>query len=301
MSIYTVPQEASPLIKEPQTPVLHQPVANYYQVKTASILKKYGPGPRIHFHVGLLDQPPVFSLHDPAHHRRSIVAAQEALMQLAAKSWDAPSCLTGKVLDVGCGLGGGTLFWAQEFHSQVTALTIAAEHIPLINDLAHQAGVAHLVHPVLADACTFHSPHQFDAAVAFEASCYLPRYAWFQRLASLLRPGGVVCIEEPFAERGDYRVMFDRYWRTHIGSVQEYVDAAATAGFTLEQDYDLTDQTAEFWRHSTAWSESIIATEQLEERERERLVVSIQQHEYFYNAWKQHGIEIRMLKFRLKG
>ncbi len=300
MSFYTVDQQAGTRVREPQKPALDARVANYYQVKTASILKKYGPGPRIHFHVGLLDKPPAFSLHDPQHHRSSLVAAQDALMHLAAKRWDAQNCLTGKVLDVGCGLGGGSLFWAQEFHSQVTGITIAAAHIPLINELAHQAGVAHLVHPVLADACTFHSPQPFDAAVAFEASCYLPRYAWFERLARLIRPGGVVCIEEPFSERGDYRVMFDRYWRTHIGSVQEYADAAATAGFALEQNDDLTGQTAEFWRHSIAWSESVLATEQLEEGESGRLLSSIQQHEYFYNAWKQRGIEIRLLKFRLK-
>lgn len=299
MSLYTIPGEASAQVAGPHTSAPCKPVADYYRVKTASILKKYGPGPRIHFHVGLLEKPPVFSLHDPQHHRGNMVEAQEALMRHAAKSWDAPSCLTGRVLDVGCGLGGGALFWAQEFHSQVTAITIAAEHIPVVSELAHQAGVGHLVKPVLADACTFQPQQQFDAAVSFEASCYLPRYAWFRQLRKLLRPGGVVCIEEPFAERGDHRVLFDRYWRTHIGSVQEYADAASAAGFALEQDIDLTDRTAEFWRHSIAWSESVLATEAFDEGEIARLGTSIRQHEFLYDAWKQHGIEIRLLKFRL--
>ncbi|WP_437318086.1 SAM-dependent methyltransferase [Sorangium sp. So ce385] len=295
--------EAHSEANAPATPhATHVPrhVTDYYRTKTDSILKKYGPGPRIHFHVGLLDAPPTVGVRDPLHHRRTIVAAQEALMRLAAESWDARRWLTGEVLDVGCGLGGGSLFWAQEYQSNVTALTVAAEHIPIINELARQAGVAPRVNPVLADACAFQTQRQFDAAVAFEASCYLPRQAWFRRLKELVRPGGVVCVEEPFARAGDYRVLFDRYWRTHVGSVQEYADAAAAAGFTLEQDVDLTDQTAEFWRHSIAWSESVLATEELEIDERRRLATSIQQHEYFYNAWRLHGIEIRILKFRLR-
>jgi len=301
MSIDNARGEAKTIAAAPRVAHVPQHVSDYYRIKTASIMKKYGPGPRIHFHVGLLDEPPAASVRDPLHHRRTIVDAQESLMRLAAESWDARQCLTGEVLDVGCGLGGGALFWAQEYQSNVTAVTIAAEHIPLISELARQAGVAHRVHPVLADACAFQTERRFDAAVAFEASCYLPRHAWFRRLKDLLRPGGVVCVEEPFADGDDYRVMFDRYWRTHIGSVQEYADAAVASGFTLEQDIDLTDRTAEFWRHSVAWSESVLATEDIDDEERQRLITSTQQHEYFYEAWRQHGIEIRLLKFRLQG
>ena len=44
----------------------------------------------------------------------------------AAEVWDAPQSLSGEILDVGCGLGGGSIFWAQEFGARVTAVHLRA-------------------------------------------------------------------------------------------------------------------------------------------------------------------------------
>ena len=33
-------------------------VTAYFQGKTEAILKRYGPGPRVHYHTGVMDAPP---------------------------------------------------------------------------------------------------------------------------------------------------------------------------------------------------------------------------------------------------
>jgi tocopherol O-methyltransferase len=277
-------------------------VQGYYNCKTASILKKYGPGPRIHFHIGLLG-PPLSGAADltPADYRRVIVDSQEAMLSKAAAAWNARQSFAGRVLDAGCGLGGGSIFWAQECGSHVTAVTIADLHIPLIARFAEQAHVANLVTPMLCDACAVPALERYDAVVAMEASCYFPLHRWFARLSHLVRPGAVVCIEDTVLARPEFKTPFDAYWKTDIAGVQDYVEAARAAGFTYEQNIDLTDETAEFWRHSQAWSESVLKSEPLDAAEAKRLEESIRWHETFYQWWRQHAIEVRLLRFCYNG
>lgn len=285
--------------------VHQQTVAGYYHKKTASIVRKYGPGPRVHFHIGLSDRNGFEHDLDRETLRRNLVASQEALIQRAAEEWNSRDCFSGDVLDVGCGLGGGAIFWAQECDANVTAVTIARDHVPLIAGFALQAGVADRVNPVCHDASRFRSDRLFDAAVAMESSCYLPRERWFQRLSGLIRKGGVVCIEDTFLGHAGCKEDFDRYWKTNVGPVREYVEAARTAGFELEQNVDVTESTSAFWLQSIAWSQRALeegsASGEMSESERRRLKRSIQWQCYFHCSWQMRDIEVRFLKFRFHG
>jgi SAM-dependent methyltransferase len=270
-------------------------VASYYGQKTASILEKYGPGPRVHFHIGVFDGHPDTGVEADVLRQR-IRRAQEQVIERAALAWDAPEAFAGRLLDAGCGLGGGAIYWAQHCPTDVTAVTIAREHLPLISRFAREAGVGERVHPVLADACEVQAERPFDAVVAMESSCYFPRDRWFQHLRRVLRPGGVVCIEDT-----DCREPFDRYWHTRIGPVAEYVRSARAAGFSLEVNVDLSEETSEFWRQSIAWSQRTLEAGGKPEAEAARLRRSIRWHEYFHEAWLRRGIEVWLLKFRLDG
>lgn len=86
-----------------------------------------------------------------------------------------------RILDVGCGLGGGSIYWAQEHGAHVTGLTCAADHVPVIQELAKRAGVDTSVNTLLCDACDVPIGPQYDAVVAMESSCYFPRkkYVFF--------------------------------------------------------------------------------------------------------------------------
>lgn len=274
-------------------------VSHYYNGKTDGIRQKYGNSHRIHYHLGLFaDQvlgpepgAPLAALKD------EICGAQEALLSHLERRWDAPRIFAGRLLDVGCGLGGGAIWWAERCHTAVTGITIAASHLPIIDELARIARVRRRVHPVLADACTFQDSRRFDAAVALESSCYLDREEWFARLAQLIRPGGAVCIEDTFVGDPAWRAPFDAYWRTRIGPVSEYVRAARRNGFELEDDDDLTARTTAFWRFSIAWSLASRAAT-IDPVERGRLRRSAAAHQRFHEAWTRRGIEVHALRFR---
>ena len=102
-------------------------IVAYFDSKTQSILKRYGPGPRVHYHTGIIDVPPPPDVSAPMLRDR-LVAGQERMLRHAAEVWGASANLSGQILDVGCGLGGGAIYWAQEFGAQVTALTCVPSH-----------------------------------------------------------------------------------------------------------------------------------------------------------------------------
>lgn len=118
----------------------------YYSRKTADILHKYGPGPRVHFHLGMFESTPNTTV---AQHliRRRITDSQEAVIRHAAATWSAADHPPATLLDIGCGLGGGSIYWAQEHGSTVTGLTITADHIPVMDHLVRRAGVRDRVTP----------------------------------------------------------------------------------------------------------------------------------------------------------
>jgi tocopherol O-methyltransferase len=220
-------------------------VAAYYDSKTEGILRRYGPGPRVHYHTGLVDETPPPGMSAEAL-KVLIHESQETLLRELGLSVGEP--LRGReVLDVGCGLGGGSLFWASAHGARVTAVTIAPSHVQWVKRFAAMAGVADRVTPLLCDAMEVPGQECFDLVVAVESSCYLPRRLWFRKVHSLLRPGGMVAIADCFLGRPELAAPFDRYWRTHIGSVEEYFRSATAEGLELELHQDLSGRAVNFW------------------------------------------------------
>jgi tocopherol O-methyltransferase len=275
--------------------------ALYYRGKTAAIIERYGPGPRVHYHIGLFGEDRLASDATAEELRAEIVAAQERMLERAAAVWDASTAFSGDLLDVGCGLGGGAIYWAQRFPVQVTALTNVAEHAEVTHRFAAAAGVADRVRPLVTDIGDLKSGRRYRVAVAVESSCYMPRPQLFQRVAAVLEPGGLFGIEDIFLARPAWRAMFDAYWKTSIGTIQQYQEAAAQAGLALEQDLDVTAGTSTFWRYSLAWAQARLADDAVSIAEKERLIRSVRWHSHFLRGWREGAFRARILRFRKRG
>ena len=228
-----------------------QHLVAYYERKTREILRRYGPGPRVHYHTGLVDEPPRPGA-SAEFLRRQLCDAQERTLRYAAGAWRARSTLCGDILDVGCGLGGGAIFWAQEFGANVTAVTIAPSHIKLVAEFAAHAGVESRVRPLLSDALAVPGESCFDAAVAIDSSSSFPRGPWFRCLKRLLRPDGHVFIFDCFLGRSEYEERFNRHWHAQIGTIDEYLAAAREGHFELESIEDVSLQALNFWTTTLA-------------------------------------------------
>src|SRR3984957_7685895 len=226
------------------------PVLEYYESKTDSILDRYGPGPRVHFHTGFLDEP--VTQGTPAQLRSELQESQERMLRDAADAWDLRRIVFRQVLDAGCGLGGTAIFCALEFGSDVTAITIAPSHVPLVARFSAEAGASSRVHPFLCDALKMPGRNRFDAIMAIDSSSCFTRRPWFQRATELLRPGGRLFVADCFLEKEAYREPFNRHWCARIGTVEEYLAAGRATGLTPERCEDVSPLAANFWGTTTA-------------------------------------------------
>jgi SAM-dependent methyltransferase len=271
-------------------------LAAYYERETEKILKRYGPGPRVHYHVGLPDPP---SSHDGPRNglRGRLVAAQERMLRYAAEAWHVRSIPFHDVLDVGCGLGGGAIFWAQEFGAHVTAITIALSHVELVRRFAAAAGVESQIEPLLCDALLMPGESRFDAAVAIDSSSSFPRAAWFRRLAALLRPGGQVFIDDCFLVRREYEEPFNRHWCARIGTVEDYLDAANQARFRLKVIDDVSLRVVPFWTTSLAFIMAETCEKNLMPGEHAKLKESLEVHALVRRGLLEGGLRHALMSF----
>lgn len=253
-------------------------VARYYGEKTQRIIAKYGPGPRIHFHSGIRARPRANDV------RFAMIMAQEELLLEML-----PYVHGKSILDVGCGLGGGAIFWAHRTGAAVRAITIVPEHVELVSDLATRAGVR--VDVRLCDAHDLATLGAHDTAIAIESSCYFDRARWFEALAAVLPIGADVHVVDCFLGEPHVAPRFDDYWKTRIGTLVSYEEAAASAGFARADVHDLGADTYDFWTLSMRWSDEALA-QTSDHDERARLVTSRTEH-----AWLQASIASGAIRY----
>jgi tocopherol O-methyltransferase len=272
-------------------------LVEFYEDKTATILRKYGPGPRVHYHTGIMGARPP-SRVSAAYFRARLLASQERILRHAGEAWKIANIQFQDVLDVGCGLGGGAIFWAQEFEARVTAITIAPSHVELVKRFAAQSGVPGQVRPYLCDALTVPGENCFDAAVAIDSSSSFPRRPWFKRLAGLLRPYGHVFIFDCFLGSPEYEDSFNQHWCAQIGSVDEYISAAKEAGFQLEMMKDVSAKAVHFWDTTIALTHAEIEEDALGESERAKLDESLKIHAMVRKGLLEGGLSHVLMSFR---
>jgi tocopherol O-methyltransferase len=270
-------------------------VADFYEHKTRAVLRRFGPGPRVHYRTGFVDGP--IKTGTMAELRTQLVAGQECVLYYAAELWALRRIAFRDVLDAGCGLGGGAIFWAQKLGAHVTAATIAPSHVEIVRKFAAQAGVESLVQPILCDALAVPGEHCFDAAVALDSSDTFPRAPWFQKLARLLRPQGHVFIYDCFLENPRYAEAINRHWWAQIGTFDEYADAAGETGFRLEGFEDVSHRTREFWTLTIALYEAEKRAGILSAWDRARFQDALEVHSLMRRGLYDGGLRYALVSF----
>ena len=102
-----------------------------------------------------------------------------------------------RILDIGCGLGGSSLFLAKKFHASVTGITISSVQVEMANRAATEQ---HLdANFLLMDAEAMIFDQQFDVLWSVESiSHYQDRQKFFDSAAKFLKPGGTFAITDWF-------------------------------------------------------------------------------------------------------
>lgn len=268
-------------------------VTRWYDEKTEWLLDKYGPGPRIHFHTGIVDEDerPASGAADL---RAQLRSAQERMLDRIADVWQAPKRMAGKaVMDVGCGLGGSALYFADRFGCRVRAVTPVPRHADIVNDLAETAGLGDSVCPEIGDA---HSISGSAAgAYAIGASNYFDRPRWFRQMAAVVAPGGFVGVEDSFAADPELVEPFNSYWLSSVGTRDSYEVAAAEAGFALVAADDVTAAAGRYYRMNIAHSQALLAEDAVSDVAKRQRSIAWQTR--FAAAYETRGFEDWILLF----
>jgi tocopherol O-methyltransferase len=271
-------------------------IAEYYEAKTETILRRYGPGPRIHYHTGFVE-PDRLEAPSARKLRQELMESQVRALYYAAEIWRVASIQFTDILDIGCGLGGGSIFWAEHFGAHVTAVSNVPTHLQLVQRFAAQTGTASRVQPLLCDALRVPGNECFDAAVAVDSSSSLARRPWFHRLRQVLRPGGRVLIYDCFLGKREYEGAFNHHWYAQIGTFREYLEAAGEARFRLELFDDVSHRTRDFWTLTISLAAAEMREQLLSASERAGLEESIQVHRLMRQGLDDGGLRYALAIF----
>jgi tocopherol O-methyltransferase len=106
-----------------------------------------------------------------------------------------------KVLDVGCGIGGSSIYLAKHWGGDVTGITISPMQVEMAERAAAREGVR--ARFILMDAEAMRFEELFDVIWSVESiSHYRDTGKFFAAAAKLLKPGGVLAMTDWFKKEG---------------------------------------------------------------------------------------------------
>jgi tocopherol O-methyltransferase len=184
-------------------------------------------------------------------------AAQENLIARLAERAAIPR--GGRVLDVGCGLGGSSLWLARRLGCSVRGITISPAQCAMASTRAREEGLAGRVSFAVADANRLELPAEsFDAVWVIECSEHLTdKAAFLGSCARMLRPGGRLALCAWLAnEGGGHAALVAEVCRAmlcpSLASLGDYVRWAEAAGFSGVRAEDVTRRVERTWDHCLA-------------------------------------------------
>ncbi len=165
------------------------------------------------------------------------------------------------ILDVGCGIGGSSLYLAEKFGARVTGITLSPVQANRAKERARAAGLQSKTDFQVANALDMpFADNSFDLLWSLESGEHMPDKAKFlQECYRVLKPGGKLIFvtwchrpttvttplttEEQKLLQEIYRV----YCLPYVISLPEYTEIVTTCGFTDLRVADWSTAVAPFW------------------------------------------------------
>lgn len=184
----------------------------------------------------------------------------ETIEQLLAWGGEIPS--NGRWLDVGCGIGGSTLYLAQKFAIDAVGITLSPYQAKRAGERAQAAQLGDRVQFQVANALEMPFPDaSFDLVWSLESGEHMPHKRKFlQECDRVLKPGGVLLMatwcHRPVApphppltarEHQHLSQIYRVYRLPYVISLPQYEEIAREVGLSDLRTADWSQAVAPFW------------------------------------------------------
>ncbi len=162
------------------------------------------------------------------------------------------------ILDVGCGIGGSSLYLAEKFNAAATGITLSPVQANRARERAQSTGV--MAQFQVADALNLpFADRSFDLVWSLESGEHMPDKARFlQECYRVLKPGGTFVMatwchreldQSPLTpdELHQLAEIYRVYCLPYVISLSQYEQLAQNAGFETIRTADWSKAVAPFW------------------------------------------------------
>ncbi|MEB3160722.1 MAG: methyltransferase domain-containing protein [Synechocystis sp.] len=194
------------------------------------------------------------------------VERRQAQIDLMAEllAWAVPEDASkpDRILDIGCGIGGSSVYLAKKYQAEVVGVSLSPVQVNRAQERAETAG--------LKNSCQFHVANaldlpfesgSFDWVWSLESGEHMPNKAQFlQEAWRMLKPGGRLILATwchrpldpgngPLTadERRHLQQIYDVYCLPYVISLPDYLAIAVDCGFADIKSEDWSRAVAPFW------------------------------------------------------
>jgi tocopherol O-methyltransferase len=164
------------------------------------------------------------------------------------------------ILDVGCGIGGSSLYLAEKFQAQVTGITLSPVQADRATDRAKEEGLSAQANFKVANALEMpFADNSFDFVWSLESGEHMPdKTKFLQECYRVLKPGGRLMLatwchrstaDQPLTaeEQKHLQDIYRVYCLPYVISLPEYITIVEQCGFQELRSDDWSTAVAPFW------------------------------------------------------
>lgn len=164
------------------------------------------------------------------------------------------------ILDVGCGIGGSSLYLAEKFNARATGITLSPVQANRAIDRARSKGLQDRTQFLVADAlATPFADNSFDFVWSLESGEHMPdKTRFLQECYRVLKPGGTFLMATwchrsidllplTLDEQNHLNDIYRVYCLPYVISLPQYEAIARSIGFTQLRTADWSQAVAPFW------------------------------------------------------